>query len=167
MNFPPGGRDAIEISRAVNEKDNIVSLMDGRVNVTLSAEGGMHRAFHQTVILSTGGMQPLPHQPSTKMEQYLIRINATAFLPFMESVFIDADDPFITEYNSGSFEPILCQISITSNKNASPDSKCSIEFISSETIDIEQPSFASRQYVVAFQINAAVEFWSSDFSDLL
>ena len=67
MNFPPGGRDAIEISRAVNEKDNIVSLMDGRVNVTLSAEGGMHRAFHQTVILSTGGMQPLPHQPSTKI----------------------------------------------------------------------------------------------------
>ena len=167
MNFMPEGRDALEISRAVNGKDNIVSLMDGRVNGTLSAESGMHRAFHQTVILSTGGMQHLSHQPSTKMEQYLIEINATVFLPLMESVFIDADDPFITEYNSGSFEPILCQISITSNKNAAPDSKCSIEFISSETIDIEQPSFASRQNVVAFQINAAIELSSSVFSDIL
>ena len=167
MNFMPGGRDALEISTALNGEDNFVSLVNGRVKGTLAADGGMHRAFHQTIALSIDRIRHLSHQPSMEMQQYLIDINATVFLPLMESVFIDADDPFLTEYNDGSPEPILCQISILGDPNGVSNSKCSIEFISSETIDIEQPSFASRQYVVAFQIYAAIEFSTSDLSATL
>jgi hypothetical protein len=37
-------------------------------------------------------------------------------------------------------------------------SQCNITFIHSEIIDIEQPSFTSRQYVIAYQINGIASF---------
>jgi hypothetical protein len=163
VDFMPGGRDAVEYSRAINGDGNMVSLMNGKVNGTLSSDGGMHRAFQQRVTLSFKEMKAAQSDEPIK---YQMDINATIILPLMETIFIDADDPFIVEYEAGLVDPIVCRSVIHINSSPLFKSKCSIDFISSETIDIEQPSFASRQYVVAYQINASIEFSSIVSSDL-
>ena len=42
-------------------------------------------------------------------------------------------------------------------------SYCNVQFVHPEVIEIEQPSFASRQYVVAYQVSATLDF---DFLDM-
>lgn len=130
--------------------------LKGNVSGVLSDEGGMHRSFQQRVSLSLDNWSI----STTEMS-----IHATVFLPIMESIFIDADDPLIVEYERGVAEEILCKASFRYGNNdkdaTTKKSKCSIQFIYPETIDIEQPSFASRQYVVAYQINATLDMTSS------
>ena len=144
----------------------------GDVEGVLSDDGGMHRAYRQRMRVF---LDVVPEEVGHK--RYRSIVNATIFLPISESVFVDADDPFLVRYherNSGSTEGSSCGMSISflgdrddtddndndttsittttirygSSSNHLP-SKCDIEFVNPGTIDIEQPSFASRQYVVA------------------
>ncbi|KAL3772247.1 hypothetical protein ACHAWO_012645 [Cyclotella atomus] len=158
--FMPGRRDVFDHSKAINAGDSIVSLMRGSVVGTLSTGGGMHRIYQQRITLSLNEMQGIQSFSSSK--RYRMEINATILLPLMESIFIDADDPIIVEYNAGSPDPILCRAFIhdsnINDEKATSTSSCNVQFVSPETIDIEQPSFASRQYVVAFHINASLVF---------
>ena len=164
VDFMPGGREAMKHNQAANNDRSLVSLVYGRVNTTLSSDGGMHRVFRQRVTLSLNGIESTQYIESTK---YRMDINTTVLLPLMESVFIDADDPFIVEYDGDSPEPLLCRTSMLDHESLVSESKCSVKFVSSETIDIEQPSFASRQYVVAFQLNASIEFSTNSLSETL
>mmetsp|Transcript_13258 Transcript_13258/g.32220 ORF Transcript_13258/g.32220 Transcript_13258/m.32220 type:complete len:500 (+) Transcript_13258:96-1595(+) len=126
----------------------------GDARGTLSKEGGMHRNFHQTVHLSLD----VPSRSSDSYVGHQLDINATILLPIMESIFIDADDPLLVEYDGVSFpDGISCKVS-TIGGEITIASKCDIDFFHPETIDIEQPSFASRQYVVAYQISAMMDF---------
>jgi hypothetical protein len=160
VDFMPGGRDAVEHSKGID-------LMSGSVVGTLSSDGGMHRTYQQRITLSLNEMQAMQ---SSLSKRYQMEINATILLPLMESIFIDADDPIVVEYNAGSPEPILCRAFIRSSdvddEIVTTTSRCNIQFQSPETIDIEQPSFVSRQYVVAFYIDASLEFVpdASDFA---
>ncbi|KAL3794305.1 hypothetical protein HJC23_012430 [Cyclotella cryptica] len=171
VGFMPGAHGIQQNYVQVVDATSNVLLMNGRVNGTLSPEGGMHRSFRQRVTLSCDGIKWLSTNSSS--EKYQMNINAIVLLPLMESVFIDADDPFLVEYHDDSPEPILCRSSLLDNplledgRTILSKSKCKIQFISSETIDIEQPSFASRQYVVAFQIDVTMEFSNSVSSELL
>ncbi|KAL7489024.1 hypothetical protein ACHAW6_014619 [Cyclotella cf. meneghiniana] len=171
VGFMPGGHDIQQYYSQVFDATNNMLLMNGRVNGTLSQEGGMHRSFYQRVTLSWDKITLFSTKSSS--ENYLTTMSVIVFLPLMESVFIDADDPFLVEYHDDSPEAILCRSSLLENSLVEEGrivlskSKCNIQFLSSETIDIEQPSFASRQYVVAFRIDATMEFSINLSSELL
>jgi hypothetical protein len=127
---------------------------------TLSNEGGMHRSFDQTVRFSFVDL------PSSNEARYRMKLNATVLLPITESVFIDADDPLIVEYEKGSPDGFKCRAKFVFNGTPALDThtlekECDIQFTSSEVIDIEQPSFASRQYVVVYHISGS---WDFDYS---
>ena len=192
-----------------NNKDAISILpMQGRVEGILSNDGGMHRAFYQTVSLSLDisniynnsnnndddvvGQQTIAKE---EVNRYEMNIDVTILLPITESIFIDADDPLLTmEYDANNGASVYCKVYIIDssdriNNNCSDDdekiieeqqnkkqstpptaeaplslsSKCNVQFVHPEVIDIEQPSFASRQYVVAYQISATLDF---DFLDM-
>jgi hypothetical protein len=100
-----------------------------------------------------------------------IVVNATIFLPISEGAFVDADDPLLARYiESGDIAMgAYCEMSVlagdysettttTMTNNATTtlayysSSTCDIEFVHPEVIDIEQPSFASRQHVVAYRV---------------
>jgi len=124
---------------------------------SLSNEGGMHRSFGQTVHFSFLDL------PNNNEARYRMNLNATVLLPITESVFIDADDPLIVEYTKDSPDGIKCRAKFASKGASALDTstlenECNIQFTSSEVIDIEQPSFASRQYVVVHHISASMEF---------
>jgi len=151
--------------------------MNGRVEGRLSKEGGMHRSFWHEIrlFLENGpptcrdddvhgvGSRNAARDPTWKM-----KINATTLLPLMQDVFIDADDPLIVEYGGegSSNRGVSCRVFLEepsrgddgNNNFDTTQSSCRVQFLSSETIDIEQPSFASRQYVVAFRVDAYLEF---------
>jgi hypothetical protein len=170
--FMPEGRDVLQYYGQADDEISRVSLMIGKVNGTLYSEGGMHRAFQQSVTIAADRISLLHTAPLADMGIYVLNIRATVFLPLSESVFIDADDPFLVEYDDSSPDAIMCRASLlnyTSYKDqiavASPE--CNIAFVSLETIDIEQPSFASRQHVVAFQIEASMELTVSSPAEVL
>jgi len=170
--FTSSGMDASD--------DSSIKSMYGNVEGILSSEGGMHRNFHQKLILSVDntssnicGSGDEPSEEAASCENsgsnhdQQININATVLLPIMESVFIDADDPLLVEYgNDSPPEGIACKVLLLGEDqndkeiSSSSSSKCEIQFIHPEVIDIEQPSFASRQYVVAYQISASLDFAS-------
>lgn len=128
---------------------------------SLSNEGGMHRSFAQTVHLSFLDL------PDDNKARYRMKLNGTVLLPITESVFIDADDPLIVEYTKDSPDGVKCRAKFVSKsasafETSSLENECNIQFKSSEVIDIEQPSFASRQYVVVYYISASLEFEHSN-----
>ena len=122
----------------------------GYVEGSLSNEGGMHRSYRQSVHLMLG--TPRSNSGGLNMD-----VNVTILLPISESVFIDADDSLLVEYEDGTPDGIFCKITL-GKSGMSRSSSCSIQFASPETIDIEQPSFASRQYVVVYELNAELDF---------
>jgi len=131
----------------------LLGIAEGR----LSNEGGMHRTFGQTVHLSFVNL------PDDNKARYRMKLNATVLLPITEDVFIDADDPLIVEYTNDAPDGVKCRAKFVSNGMSAWDTpaledECNIQFTSSEVIDIEQPSFASRQYVVAYHISASLDF---------
>ena len=167
--------DVNDPSHAENDR-NVILPMKGRVEGALSNDGGMHRSFRQRVHLSLD----VSSNAAAANTPQMMKINATVFLPLMETVFVDADDPFIVNYDVGSKEGSSCKVSVgddaakhrhgnDGNGGGGNDedginsifyattSECNIHFLASETVDIEQPSFASRQYVVAFQLDATVQ----------
>lgn len=135
--------------------DETLFPLYGIVQGNLSNEGGMHRSFRQTVHLSVIDL------PKKNDATYRLDLNATVLLPLSESVFIDADDPFVIEYGREFPDGVMCKMTIVSG-DTSADMKvengCDIEFTSSEVIDIEQPSFSSRQYVVVYHIHVSLDF---------
>lgn len=137
-----------EAARKFDEAE--VFPMGGKVVGALSGEGH-HRAFHQKISLSLDGLS------AASDKDYRMNTNATIFLPVTEDVFIDADDPLLVEDESGSPDEVYCRVSIDNEMIKSTSSTCDIRFLHPETIDIEQPSFASRQYIVAYQVNAMLE----------
>mmetsp|Transcript_11569 Transcript_11569/g.24668 ORF Transcript_11569/g.24668 Transcript_11569/m.24668 type:complete len:485 (+) Transcript_11569:169-1623(+) len=142
-----------ETNKAASNQNESVFPFRGRVEGILSREGGMHRSFQQRVHLSLNRWSDV-----TSDKKYQMTINATILLPITESIFIDADDPFIFEYDGASPEGISCKVSVgNENLIQSKTSVCHMKFLHPETIDIEHPSFASRQYVVAYQVNARLD----------
>ncbi len=143
-----------DLMSSVNNKSNHVTCpFGGYVEGSLSNKGGMHRMYRQRVHLMLG--MPRSNNDTPLGLGSKININATIFLPISESVFIDADDPLNVEYVDGSSERMFCKISVDKSKMSQMNStRCSIQFVSPEKIDIEQPSFASRQYVVAYELSA-------------
>ena len=133
-----------------NNKHSLFPLL-GIAEGSLSNDGGMHRKFGQTVHLSF-------QRSSNNIDaRYRAEVNVTVLLPITENVFIDADDPFV-QYGNGSQDDIKCKTGITLSgaielDQAKLENKCDIQFISSEVIDIEQPSFASQQYVAVYHIS--------------
>jgi hypothetical protein len=119
---------------------------------SLSNEGGMHRSFGQSVHFSFVDL------PNNNEARYRMKLNATVLLPITESVFIDADDPLIVEYEKGFPDGVKCRAKFVSSGVSELDKECDIQFTSSEVIDIEQPSFASRQYVVVYHISVSLDF---------
>lgn len=159
-----------------NKTNNKILPMRGNVRgdaYLLHEGGGMHREFHQRISLQMDGPNNVDvdnddrsaaSSPS-KDTIYQMNINTTVLLPIMESIFIDADDPLLvveyTSSNSPTPEAILCKIAMQKYEEASLSSKCNIQFIHPEVIDIEQPAFASRQYVVAYEVSATLDFVAS------
>lgn len=129
----------------------LLGIAEGR----LSNEGGMHRTFGQTVYLSFADL------PDDNKSRFRMELNATVLLPITEDVFIDADDPLIEEYTNDSPDGVKCRARFISDGAYALKDECNIRFTSSEVIDIEQPSFASRQYVVAYHISASLDFGHS------
>ena len=136
----------------VNSRSNRITTypLRGYVEGSLSNEGGMHRSYRQSVHLMLG-------TPRSNNGGLSMNVNVTILLPISESVFIDADDPLHVEYKDGTPDGIFCKITLDKS-GMSRSSSCNIQFASPETIDIEQPSFASRQYVVVYELNAELDF---------
>jgi hypothetical protein len=141
-----------------DEKNERRYPLFGSAEGILSNEGGMHRPFGQSVHFSFVNL------PSNNEARYRLKLNATVLLPITESVFIDADDPFIVEYEKGFPDGVKCRAKLVASgaplASDSPtlDKECDIQFTSSEVIDIEQPSFASRQYVAGYHISVSLVF---------
>ena len=133
-------------------RSQTTGIMLGLVKGDLSEDGGMHRSFRQTIELA---MPWIRRQPS---DRTYATVNATVFLPISESIFIDADDAMLTDYLKGSNSNGGTSCQLRSHNSADISNViCNIDFINDEVIDIEQPSFASRPYVVAYQITASFE----------
>jgi len=124
---------------------------EGKAVGAISPSGGHHRPFHQKIYLSLDTLS------AASDKKYQMNINATTLLPIMEDIFIDADDPLLVEYASGSLKGVYCGVSIDNEMVKIFSSTCDIRFVHSETIDIEQPSFASRQYIVAYEVKAMLD----------
>mmetsp|Transcript_27312 Transcript_27312/g.64878 ORF Transcript_27312/g.64878 Transcript_27312/m.64878 type:complete len:424 (+) Transcript_27312:176-1447(+) len=136
-------------------------IMKGHIKGDLEEGGGMHRSFRQTIELAMPWIRRLS-------DRTYATVNATVFLPISESIFIDADDAMIKDYLKGSNSngSTLCQLR-SENSASISNVICNIDFINAEVIDVEQPSFASRPYVVAFQIMASFELSGSNNDDEL
>jgi len=170
-------------SRVDGSNGSSIKSMYGNVEGVLSSDGGMHRNFHQKLILSLvnisshtcGSDAPSEEVGSCeniRSSHQQININATVLLPIMESIFIDADDPLLVEYgNDSPPEGIACKVSLLDEQKtkevSSSSSKCDIQFIHPEVIDIEQPSFVSGQHVIAYQISASLDFTPPNQGDEL
>lgn len=141
-------------------RSQTTGIMKGHVKGDLE-EGGMHRSFRQTIELA----MPWMRRPS---DRTYATVNATVFLPISERIFIDADGAMLMDYlkGSNSNESTLCQLR-SQNSAAISNVICHVDFINAEVIDVEQPSFASRPYVVAFQIMASFELSGSKNEDEL
>lgn len=140
--------------------DETLFPLYGIVQGNLSNEGGMHRSFRQTVHLSCMDL------PKKNDATYRLDLNATVLLPITESVFIDADDPLVIEYGRDFPDGVECKTTIVSGDTSADkkvENSCDIEFTSSEVIDIEQPSFSSRQYVVIYHIHVSLDFNESHY----
>jgi hypothetical protein len=140
--------------------DETLFPLYGIVQGNLSNGGGMHRSFRQTVHLSFMDL------PKKKEAAYRLDLNATILLPIKESVFIDADDPFVIDYERDFPDGVKCKTTIVSGDTSAEmkaENGCDIEFSSSEVIDIEQPSFSSRQYVVVYHIHVSLDFNESHY----
>jgi len=170
-------------SRVDGSNGSSIKSMYGNVEGVLSSDGGMHRNFHQKLILSLDNIsshtcgsdapsEDVDSCEDSRSSHQQININATILLPIMESIFIDADDPLLVEYgNDSPPEGIACKVSLLDEQKtkevSSSSSKCDIQFIHPEVIDIEQPSFASGQHVVAYQISASLDFTPPNQGDEL
>lgn len=160
--FMPSGLDGDES----NEKSSFPLF--GIAKGSLSREGGMHRLFGQTVRFSFLDL------PKTKYEDtYRLKMNATVLFPITESVFVDADDPLVVEYGRDSPNCGTCKTKFASGGASASASdvallsqECEVQFISSDVIDVEQPSFASRQHVVVYHITASLDFSDSHHDGL-
>ena len=142
-------------------RSQTTGIMKGIIKGDLSEKGGMHRSFRQTIELA----MPWNRRLSDRTH---VSVNATVFLPISENIFIDADDAMLTDYLKGSNlnGSTLCQLRSQNSAEISYV-MCNIDFINAEVIDVEQPSFASRPYVVAFQIMASFELSGSNNDDEL
>ncbi|KAL3827349.1 hypothetical protein ACHAXA_003083 [Cyclostephanos tholiformis] len=145
----------------------------GRVEGGLTPDdSGMHRAFRQKMRVL------LDVQEAGGGGRYLrLIVNSTILLPISEGIFVDADDPLLERYpemdgtvrgkhcgmfirdnyydgyhNNDTTSSTTTTITTTIWDGLSYSSECDIEFVHPEIIDIEQPSFASRQHVVAYRI---------------
>jgi hypothetical protein len=143
------------ISSAVSRSNLVIYPLWGYVEGSVSNEGGMHRSYHQSVHLNLDLPRSNDDAPLGRHDSKM-NINATVFLPISESVFIDADDPLHVAYEDDTPDGVLCRISIGKSMVITT-SRCSIQFVSPETIDIEQPAFASRQYIVAYEFSAELD----------
>ncbi|KAL9181820.1 hypothetical protein ACHAXT_012163 [Thalassiosira profunda] len=140
------------------DQEKTVLPLEGRVGGTISSEGGMHRAFRQRVTLSLSNAMRITENRRRRHRQ--VAVKATILLPIPESIFVDADDPLLVEYEGRSADGVSCTAGVESSETTVRKSTCSVDFIHPETIDIEQPAFASRQYVVAYQIVATLDLAS-------
>ena len=109
------------------------SSIPARIISSVSESGGMHRSHNHRVVLSMGEVIGAGGSEA--------KGNVTVLLPLSEGLFMDIDDAL---QNDGE-----CAIT-------SMGGECKAEMIDlprGVVVDIEQPSFASRQHVLAIRIS--------------
>ena len=109
------------------------SSIPARIIASLSESGGMHRSHNHRVVLSMGEVIGAGGSEA--------KGNVTVLLPLSEGLFMDIDDAL---QNDGE-----CTIT-------SMGGECKAEMIDlprGVVVDIEQPSFASRQHILAIRIS--------------
>ena len=120
-------------------------ILNGSFSSILFADGGMHRRYQHTLMLS------IPSVHVSTSSHTMTRLSGTAFifLPLSEGVYIDADEPFQDSEGRCKVMELM----------GGKDGSCDVAFVqvARTAIDIEQPSFASPQYVVAFSISFSTE----------
>ena len=93
-----------------------------------------------------------------------IVVNTTIFLPIPEGAFVNADNPLLMwdQVASDRAKGVHCGMYVlvlgnhemtTTTKATTYSSTCNVEFFHPGAIDIEQPSFACLQYVVAYRLS--------------
>jgi len=109
------------------------SLLPAKIISSVSELGGMHRTHGHRIVLSMGQIIDAGASEASG--------NVSVLLPLSEALFMDIDDAL---QDDG-----YCTI-------AHMDGQCKAEMVSlprGEVVDIEQPSFASRQHVLAIRVS--------------
>lgn len=123
---------SLEDSDAIPPPEQSPSI-PARIISSISESGGMHRAHSHRVVLSMGELIGAGASEA--------KGNVTVLLPLSEGLFMDIDDAL---QNDGE-----CAIT-------SVGGECNAEVIDlprGVVVDIEQPSFASRQHVLAIRVS--------------
>ena len=123
---------SLEVSDALPTPEQSLAI-PARIVSSVSESGGMHRAHNHRVVLSMGEVIGAGGSEANG--------NVTVLLPLSEGLFMDIDDAL---QNGGE-----CTIT-------SMGGKCNTEMIDlprGVVVDIEQPSFASRQHVLAIRVS--------------
>ena len=121
---------------------------------SLSDVGGMHRAFVNEIAISLNANQlsySKRRLEGTAVESIAIDGSLYFIFPILEGYFIDLDDPFQDDLDQACHIQLLQSIPYQEEQMT----RCAIEIITAPkdlVIDIEQPSFASKQHVVAFHL---------------
>ncbi len=118
----------------------------------LSTHGGMHRAFVNEIAISLDADEGYAKRQPEGIYLEDIHIDGTLFFifPILEGYFIDLDDPFQEDLD----QP--CRMRLLQLMQHQGERSCQMEIITTPkdlVIDIEQPSFASKQHVIAFRID--------------
>lgn len=108
--------------------------------------GGMHRAHHHRIVLSLAGIS-----------ESVVKGNVTVLLPLSEGLFVDIDDAL---HNDGECT-VASAVQDSSVHVLSEGTECNAELAAlsrGTVVDIEQPSFASKQHVLAIEVSFELLF---------
>lgn len=126
--------------------DDIENSISASLQSTLSKTGGMERTFKHIVALYATAKQ--------LSESYEGKISGelNIILPQSQDIFLDLDDPFQNGKNPCSM--IVARRPRTIEKNVLSKGTCTASLLTmpNEVIDIEQPSFVSKQHIVAIRL---------------
>ena len=159
LNSPFHHPSIMELTNDMNisEEDHAVEYQIGH-DTTLLDEGGMHRAFINRVTIALD-----PKQHFTKrslipkdVQTLTLKGNMTFLFPILKGYFIDLDDPFQDDIDQA------CHL----QQSLSTKDSCHVKIVTTPSdlvIDIEQPSFASKQHVIAFRLHFQASIMN-DFS---
>jgi len=117
-----------------------------KIMSTVSDAGGMHRTHHHRIVLSLTGIS-----------ESVVKGNVTVLLPLSEGLFIDIDDAL---HNDGECT-VASAVQDLSVHVLSEGSECNAELAAlsrGTVVDIEQPSFASQQHVLAIEVSFELLF---------
>ena len=149
----------------VPNKNKDTPTFSASLDTNIDFQAGMHRPYNHNLMIS------VPSMASNGITNSLsIDGNMTLLLPIHSEYFLDLDDPFQDDISQA------CKIQMIVDGhnellliNDEVVSRCQIEVVTSSNsvIDIEQPSFASTEHVVAFHINYNVDISENSWKKFL